>query len=70
MLEWRRDQDVYVVDDDNANTLANYLYEDKPEAESKIQEELSLPMQPTRTTPTKENYSNKPPYTRSVRTVV
>ena len=58
MLEWRRDQDVYVVDDDNANTLANYLYENKPEAESKIQEELSLPMQPTRTTPMQTFFSS------------
>ena len=69
MLEWRSKQDVYAVDDHNANTLANYLYEDKPEAESKIQEELNLPMQPMRTTPN-QNYSNKPPYTRPVRTVV
>jgi RNA-directed DNA polymerase len=35
----------------NRNTLANYLYEDKPEAESKIREELSGAMQPTRATP-------------------
>jgi hypothetical protein len=35
----------------NRNTLANYLCEDKPEAESKTQEELSGAMQPMRTTP-------------------
>ena len=35
----------------NRNTLANYLYKDKPEAESKIQEELSRAMQPMRATP-------------------
>ena len=28
------------------NTSENYLWEDKPEAESKSQEELSLTMQP------------------------
>ena len=35
----------------NRNTLANCLYEDKPEAESKIQEELSRAVQPMRATP-------------------
>ena len=40
-----------VFGDNNRNTLANYLYEDKPEAESKIQEELSGAMQPMRATP-------------------
>lgn len=33
------------------NTLENYLCEDKPEAESKSQEELSLCMQPMGMTP-------------------
>lgn len=51
MLEWRRELDVYAVDDHNANTLANYLYEDKPEAQSKIQEELNPPIQLKRITP-------------------
>jgi hypothetical protein len=35
----------------NRNTLANCLYEDKPEAESKIQEELSRAKQTMRATP-------------------
>src|SRR5665213_2310600 len=35
----------------NRNTLANCLYEDKPEAESKIQEELSRAVQAMRATP-------------------
>ncbi len=51
MLEWRSDQEVYEAGDNNRNTLANYLYEDKPEAESKTQEELSPITQPTKTTP-------------------
>ncbi|HEY1202204.1 MAG TPA: hypothetical protein VGE79_14525 [Niastella sp.] len=33
------------------NTSENYLCEDKPEAESKSQEELSLAMQPMGMTP-------------------
>lgn len=33
------------------NTSENYLYEDKPEAESKTQEELSLIRQPMGMTP-------------------
>jgi hypothetical protein len=33
------------------NTLENYLCEDKPEAEGKSQEELSLTMQPMGMTP-------------------
>ena len=41
MLEWRIDQKVYDAGDNNRNTLANYLCEDKPEAESRTQEELS-----------------------------
>lgn len=40
----------------NRNTLANYVYEDKPEAESKIQEELSRAMRPMRTTPGRESF--------------
>lgn len=51
MLEWRSDQDVHDAGDHNRNTLANYLCEDKPEAESKTQEELSRATQPMRTTP-------------------
>ena len=51
MLEWRSNQDVYGAGNDNRNTLENYLCEDKPEAESKTQEELSQATQPMRTTP-------------------
>jgi hypothetical protein len=51
MLEWRSDQDVYGAGEYNRNTSANYLCEDKPEAESKTQEELSRTTQPMRTTP-------------------
>jgi hypothetical protein len=51
MLEWRSNQDVYGAGNNNGNTLANYLCEDKPEAESKTQEESSRAMQPMRTTP-------------------
>ena len=54
MLEWRSNQEVYGISYNNRNTLANYLYEDKPEAESKIQEELSGAMQPMRATPGKK----------------
>jgi hypothetical protein len=35
----------------NRNTSENYLLEDKPEAESKSQEELGQIIQPMRTTP-------------------
>jgi hypothetical protein len=50
MLELARsDQDVYVTGNHNRNALAHYLCEDKPEAESKPQEELSLHMQPMQT---------------------
>lgn len=35
----------------NRTTQENYLHEDKPEAESKMQEELSRAMQPVNTTP-------------------
>ena len=35
----------------NRNTSENYLCEDKPEAKSKTQEELSQATQPMRTTP-------------------
>ena len=59
MLEWRSNQEVYGAGNNNRNTSENYLYEDKLEAESKTQKELSQTMQPMRTTP--ENYSNKPP---------
>jgi len=51
MLEWRSYQEVYDGGDNNRNTLANYLCEDKPEAESKTQEELSPLTQPMKTTP-------------------
>ena len=51
MLEWRSNQEVYGKSDSNRNTSANYLREDKPEAESKTQEELSQATQPMRTTP-------------------
>lgn len=51
MLERRRDQDVHERSNNNRNTLANYLCEDKPEAESKTQEELSRAMQPMKATP-------------------
>ncbi len=37
--------------DNNRNTSANYLYEDRAEPESKIKEELSQATQPMRTTP-------------------
>jgi hypothetical protein len=51
MLEWRSNREVYGKSDNNRNTSANYLREDKPEAESKTQEELSQATQPMRTTP-------------------
>ena len=51
MLEWRSNQEVYDDSANNRNTLANYLCEDKPEAESKTQEELSRIIEPMRTTP-------------------
>ena len=51
MLEWRREQAVYERGNNNVNTLENYLYDDKPEAENKLQEELSHTMQPMGTTP-------------------
>ena len=51
MLEWRSDQDVYGRGNNNRNASAHYLCEDKLEAESKTQEELSQAMQPMRTTP-------------------
>jgi hypothetical protein len=44
MLEWRSNQEAYGAGNNNRNTLANYLCEDKPEAESKTQEELSRAM--------------------------
>lgn len=44
MLEWRSNQEIYGAGNNNRNTLENYLYEDKPEAESKIQKELSQTM--------------------------
>ncbi len=44
-------QDVYVTGCHNRNASAHYLCENKPEAESKSQEELSLHMQPERTKP-------------------
>lgn len=44
-------QDVYDAGNDNRNTLENYLSEDRPEAESKTQKELSQVMQPMRRTP-------------------
>src|ERR1019366_9235005 len=51
MLEWRSKQEVYGISYNNRNTLANCLYEDKPQAESKIQEELSRAKQTMRATP-------------------
>jgi hypothetical protein len=51
MLEWRSNQEVYGAGNNNRNTSENYLYEDKPEAESKTQKELSQTIQPMRTTP-------------------
>lgn len=51
MLEWRREQAVYGRGNNNVNTSENYLYDDKPEAENKLQEELSRTMQPMGTTP-------------------
>jgi hypothetical protein len=39
------EQDVYERGDYNGNASENCLWEDKPEAESKTQEELSLIMQ-------------------------
>lgn len=44
-------QDVYVTGGHNRNASVHYLCEDKPEAESRTQEELSLHMQPMRTKP-------------------
>src|SRR5215213_11230339 len=54
MLEWRSDQTVYGAGNNNRNASERYLCEDKPEAESKTQEELSRSMQPMRTTPGKK----------------
>lgn len=51
MLEWQSDQDVYGRGNNNRNASEHYLCEDKPEAESKTQEELSQAMQPMRTMP-------------------
>jgi hypothetical protein len=51
MLEWRSDQEVYGKATTTENTSENHLCDDKPEAESKTQEELSQAMQPGRTTP-------------------
>jgi len=51
MLEWRSNQEVYDAGNNNRNTSENYLCEDRPEAESKTQEELSRVTQPMRTTP-------------------
>ena len=51
MLEWRREQAVYGGGNNNRNTSENCLYDDKPEAENKVQEELSHTMQPMGTTP-------------------
>lgn len=47
----KSNQDVYVTGNHNRNASARYLCEDKPEAESKSQEELSRDMQPMRTKP-------------------
>ena len=51
MLERWSNQEVYGTGNNNRNTSENYLCEDKPEAESKAQEELSQAMQPMRATP-------------------
>lgn len=51
MSEWRNEQDVYGEEQSTENTSENYLWEDKPEAESKSLEELSLTMQPMGITP-------------------
>ena len=48
MLEWRSDQNVYGGGYNNGNTSENYLREDRPEAESKAQEELNQATQPKR----------------------
>jgi hypothetical protein len=42
--------------DNNRNTSANYLYEDRAEPESKIKEELSQATQPMRTTPGRKSF--------------
>ena len=49
MLEGVKIKGDYGKGNNNRNTLENYLWEDKPEAESKSQEELSQAMQPMRT---------------------
>jgi hypothetical protein len=51
MLEWRSKQDVYGKSVNNGTPSENCLCEDKPEAESRTQEELSQAMQPMETTP-------------------
>ena len=51
MLEWRSKQDVYGKATTTETHLANYLYEDRAEPESKAQEELSQATQPMRTKP-------------------
>jgi hypothetical protein len=42
MLEWRSNQEVYGKSDNNRNASVNYLCEDRPEAESKAQEEAII----------------------------
>ena len=54
MLEWRREQEFYGKSEDNRNTLANWLCEDRAEPDSKTQQELSQAMQAMGTTPARK----------------
>ncbi len=54
MLEGRRVQDVYGKSTDNRNASERYLCEDRPEAESRSQKELSCAMQPMKPNAGKE----------------
>src|SRR6059058_153029 len=51
MLEWGSNQQIYGEGNNNRNPSANYLCEDKPEAESATQEELSRTVQLWSATP-------------------
>lgn len=51
MLEWRRDHELYGKSEDNRNTLANWLCEDRAEPDSKTQQGLSQATQAMGTRP-------------------
>ena len=74
MLEWSSEQDVYSEAFSTEKKIGTYVSDGMPVAENKGYKEYSLAMQLMRTKPKKaianRNYSNKPPYTRPVRTVV